>query len=206
MKDYSLTQIQLRVKKIWIQEFHKFCMSELDETSACVMDDLLKFEADQRTIQIIANSFAFAELNDARNRVTYRTKFMCNLGYLYPERFEKLTNCDNPKALMDALEKTSYHRTLHGVQLTNEVAEGQQENMGGSDDQFDFAQAKEASAKYSMAFENAFHFGVFYAYLKLKDLEIKNVSWLSDLVSMNLGKGNVAEWQRYTVPFTYHNN
>ena len=39
-----------------------------------------------------------------------------------------------------------------------------------------------------MAFENGFHFGVFYGYLKLKELEIKNVTWLSDLVSMNLSK------------------
>jgi len=88
MKDYSITQIQLRVKKIWLADFHKFCMSELDQTSANVMDDLLKFESDQRTIQIIANSFADKELNNARNRESYRKKFICNLGYLYYERYE----------------------------------------------------------------------------------------------------------------------
>ena len=63
----------------------------------------------------------------------------------------------------------------------------------------------EASRKYSMAFENCFHFGAFYAYLKLKELEIKNVTWLSDLVSMNLGK-NSPGWNKYTVPFMYHVN
>ena len=25
MQDYNLDQIQLRVKKIWLQEFHKWC-------------------------------------------------------------------------------------------------------------------------------------------------------------------------------------
>lgn len=90
------------------------------------MDDLLKFESDQRTIQIIANSFAHKELNDARNRESYRKKFICNLGYLYYERYEQLILCENPKTLMKALECTQYERTLQGVQLSNEAAEGQQ--------------------------------------------------------------------------------
>ena len=63
----------------------------------------------------------------------------------------------------------------------------------------------ESSRKYSMAFENGFHFGVFYAYLRLKELEIKNVTWLSDLVSMNLSK-NSPGWNKYSVPFMYHLN
>lgn len=39
-----------------------------------------------------------------------------------------------------------------------------------------------------MAFENGFHFGVFFAYFHLKQLEIKNVCWFADLVSMNIPK------------------
>lgn len=46
MKDYSLQQIQLRVRKIWLNEFYDFCQVHLEETSAFVMSDLLKFEAD----------------------------------------------------------------------------------------------------------------------------------------------------------------
>lgn len=46
MKDYSINQIQLRVRKIWINEFFDFCETALEETSCEVMSDLLKFEAD----------------------------------------------------------------------------------------------------------------------------------------------------------------
>lgn len=46
MKDYSLQQIQLRVRKIWLNEFYDFCQVHLEETSSFVMGDLLKFEAD----------------------------------------------------------------------------------------------------------------------------------------------------------------
>jgi vacuolar-type H+-ATPase subunit C/Vma6 len=61
----------------------------------------------------------------------------------------------------------------------------------------------EKTKRYSMAFENGFHYGVFYAYLKLREMEIRNVSWLAELVSMNVPR-NAAGWSKYIVPFKYH--
>lgn len=46
MADYSLLQIQMRVKKIWMNEFYDFCLKELNPTAQAVMSDLLKFESD----------------------------------------------------------------------------------------------------------------------------------------------------------------
>lgn len=42
------------------------------------------------------------------------------------------------------------------------------------------------SKRYSYAFENGFHYGVFYGYLKLREMEIKNMVWLAELVSINV--------------------
>lgn len=56
-----------------------------------------------------------------------------------------------------------------------------------------------------MAFENGFHFGVFYGYLKLKEIEIKNVLWLAELVSLDMSRG-LPGWNKFTVPFKYHRN
>ena len=50
MKDYSLQQIQLRVKKIWLHEFYDFCTTKLNGVSQEMMRDLLKFESDLMTI------------------------------------------------------------------------------------------------------------------------------------------------------------
>jgi V-type H+-transporting ATPase subunit d len=44
----------------------------------------------------------------------------------------------------------------------------------------------EKSKRYSLAFENGFHFGAFYGYLKLKEMEIKNIVWLAELVSIGV--------------------
>ena len=44
----------------------------------------------------------------------------------------------------------------------------------------------EKSKRYSQAFENQFHYGVFYSYLKLREMEIKNIVWLAELVSIGV--------------------
>lgn len=165
------------------------------------MDDLLKFESDSRTIQIIANSLSFRDLRDARGRETYRTKFICNMGYLYPERYEKLKAVTDAKTLKEALDCSCYERLVNEANL----GEDQRHEAEAGDAKLDDVMLAEASRKYSMAFENGFHFGVFYGYLKLKELEIKNVTWLSELVSMNLSK-NMPGWNKFTVPFKYHLN
>ncbi len=59
------------------------------------------------------------------------------------------------------------------------------------------------SARFSEAFENQFHYGVFYSYLKLKEQEIKNIIWLAELVSIGVPR-NMAGWNKYVLPFKYH--
>jgi len=61
----------------------------------------------------------------------------------------------------------------------------------------------EKSKKYSQAFENQFHYGVFFAYLKLKEQEIKNIVWLAELVSIGVPR-QLPGWNKYVLPFKYH--
>jgi len=63
MKDFNLQQIQLRVRKIWLNEFYDFCQTRLEETSNAVMSDFISFEADCQLIQIISNSLMMAGQN-----------------------------------------------------------------------------------------------------------------------------------------------
>lgn len=64
---------------------------------------------------------------------------------------------------------------------------------------------EELTRKFSMAFEEQFHYGCFYAYLKLKEQEIKNVAWLAELIIMDAPR-NLPGWNKVVVPFMYHVN
>ena len=69
----------------------------------------------------------------------------------------------------------------------------------------DEAMLEESSRRFSLAFEEQFHYGCFYAYLKLKEQEIKNITWLADLITMNADRA-LPGWNKVVVPFMYHVN
>jgi V-type H+-transporting ATPase subunit d len=199
MRDYSLQQIQLRVRKIWLEELFDFCETKLQPTSAEVMSDFIKFEADCQTIQIIANSLMVGSTNSV-NREMERKKYITKVGYLYPERDEKLKSVTDMRTLVMAVDGTPYHSMLENVAMGDDRNEAESNEVT-----IDDAMQQEASRRYSMGFEGGFHVGCFFAYMKLKELEIKNVTWLAELVQMQVSR-NLPGWNKFIAPFQYHLN
>ena len=113
MKDFKAEKIKNLLKKIWISEFHKYCMENLNGTSKLVMDDLLKFESDCMTIQIIYNSIDIKGLSDAKGREGERKKYINSLGYLYPDKDKELTEADSFEKLKEALRGFEYERMIN---------------------------------------------------------------------------------------------
>ena len=79
------------------------------------MDDLLKFECDMRTINVI-HDFS-EEKGNAPVKESTRAKFLTNLGYLYPDYMEKLNACQDSKQLVEALDGTNYKPMLAAANL-----------------------------------------------------------------------------------------
>jgi V-type H+-transporting ATPase subunit d len=63
---------------------------------------------------------------------------------------------------------------------------------------------EEAIKRYSIAFEQQFHYGCFYAYIKIKEQEIKNIMWFADLSQVKKDKDSQGKLiKNYIVPFNY---
>lgn len=128
-----------------------------------------------------------------------RRKYISKVGYLYPEYFKKLNDVTDVRTLILAVESTPYEKILTAVAMDDR-------NEAQSDEAtIDDVMLKEAARRYSMAFEGGFHVGCFFAYLKLKEQEIKNVTWLAELVQMQVSR-NLPGWSKYITPFQYHLN
>jgi len=56
-KEISTDVLKAKLKKYWLEDFYQFCIGIGGDT-ARVMDHILKFEADIRTIQILYNSYS----------------------------------------------------------------------------------------------------------------------------------------------------
>ena len=116
MKDYKPEKIKNMLKKIWLADFHKFCVDNLPgDVSVQVMDDLLKFESDCMSIQIIYNSINIQGLSDARGREVERRNYINSLGYLYPDRNAELNQADSFEKLKGAVKGFEYEAMLEKV-------------------------------------------------------------------------------------------
>ena len=125
---------------------------------------MLKFEADCQTIQIIANSFMVGGVANPLSNETERRKYMSRVGYLYPDRAEKLSNVTDLRTLIQALDGTPYATFLSRVSQPDDRNEAESNEVT-----IDDVMLEEAARRYSIGFEGGFHIGCFFAYLKLKE-------------------------------------
>jgi len=129
-----------------------------------------------------------------------RKKFFNNLGHLYPGRTKKLSESRDFKDFQDKLCNTSYEEYFQ------KIPEPKGGNEGPEIDQdvtIDDCQKKDLSRRYSMAFFGQFHYGCFYAYLKLKELEIANIVQLSEIFAIGAFSKNHPVWKKVVPPFQY---
>jgi V-type H+-transporting ATPase subunit d len=55
-KEMKPEYIRTSLKRLWLEDFYEFCTTRLNPTSEEMLDDLIKFEADFKTIQVVYNS------------------------------------------------------------------------------------------------------------------------------------------------------
>jgi V-type H+-transporting ATPase subunit d len=200
INDYTSSDIKVFLKKIWLFQYHKWIMENCDGTTQEQMDELLKCESDWETLQIIYNTFSKKELSDAKGQ-GLRKKYFNNLGHLYPNRTKRLNDSRDFKDLLDKLEGSQYYQYFE--QLPDPLRADDQPELE-MEVSIDDLQKRDLSRRYSMALLGQFHYGSFYAFLKLKELEILNLVQLAEIFSIKDLPKNHPAWRKFVVPFQYN--
>ena len=188
-------EIKNYLKKIWLEYFYQFCKT-LNPTTSEIMEELLKYEADCQTIQIVYNSLAY----NNQFQEEERKKVIPYFGVLYPETTTQLIKCNSLEQLRQILQPfPDYYELVKEIPDPKKLDEfGLQSGLKTLDD----LMFKESMKRYSIAFEQQFHFACFYAYIKIKEQEIKNIMLLADMNAFDKEIGSKVK-KAYILPFDY---
>eukprot|EP00918_Siedleckia_nematoides_P083345 GHVU01182728.1.p1 GENE.GHVU01182728.1~~GHVU01182728.1.p1 ORF type:complete len:395 (+),score=89.56 GHVU01182728.1:280-1464(+) len=170
------------LKKCWLEDFHRFCLS-LGGTTAEVMGDILQREADFRVLAVTLNSINTSL--GSSSQLSDRNSLYPSFGYLYPDGTDKIRRAWNDATVRSALE--CFPKYLELYDRCKEYYFRDDEEAGAS-----AAQLKpiedllyhEQMVMCELAFEQQMHYGVYYAWVKLKEQEIRNIVWIADMILM----------------------
>jgi V-type H+-transporting ATPase subunit d len=182
------------LQKLWLEDFYYYCKG-LGGDTAAVMTDLLSFEADKRAINITINSFRNS-LNDDINRDTKRQELYCSFGHLYPvatlKEFVRVKNMDVLKEVLQPYQ--DYSTLWRNAVDAGSGARADEEKGAGFYDAFQDQLFKHEVKLCKEAFERQCHFAGFYAFVKLKQQEERNLQWILNCINMGRGKEDRDRW------------
>jgi len=166
LSELHIEIIRNTLYKTYLEDFYYYCQWQGGDTAE-VMGDILKFEADRRAITITINSFNTELTPDDRPGL------YCNFGNLFPNGTQMLAKAADGNNVRAALDHNSQWR-----ELFNNAGDGKD---GGKTLEDLFYEEEVRLCK--LAFEQQFHYGIFYAYFKLKEQEIRNIEWIAECIA-----------------------
>ncbi|KAK0584481.1 hypothetical protein LWI29_013977 [Acer saccharum] len=166
LDDMNIEIMRNTLYKAYLEDFYKFCQ-KLGGATQEIMSNLLAFEADRRAVNITINSIGTELTRDDRR------KLYSNFGLLFPYGHEELAVCEDIDQVRAVMEKYPPYQSIF-----SKLSYGESQML-------DKAFYEEEVKRLCLAFEQQFHYGVFFAYMRLREQEIRNLMWISECVAQN---------------------
>jgi len=182
LTETDLEIMKQSLKKAWLEDFYSFTMS-LGGGTAEVCGHILKMEADFRVLLVTLNALN-TPLGSAQ-KLQDRNALYPSFGYLYPEGTDKIRKAWNETTVRAALEPyLQYLQLFDQVKSFYDKEKKDSTTTRGAKSLEDLLYLENVKL-YELAFEQQYHFGVFYAWVKLREQEIRNLEWIANMVLMN---------------------
>ena len=169
LEEVEIEIIKSSLIKYWIEDFAQYT-EKLGGDTAKIMGDLLNVRADTNAINITLNSFG-TPLNEPAMRSSDRKRLYPAVGHLYPAGTSMLVDVADEEELGRVLELFPQYSAIWNVHAN-----------GQGDKSIDDCFYERDVEMLELAFESQMHYAVFYAYVKLKEQEIRNLVWISECI------------------------
>jgi len=155
--------------RAYLRDFYDFCHYQGGTTEE-IMKEILDFEADRRSITITINSFGTELQQDDR------AKLFPDFGILYPAGTARLAKAVDKDQVRDAVSFVSQYRRMFADYSGASSSSSSEKSLEDTFFEYEVQLNK-------LAFETQMGYGVFYAYFKLKEQEIRNIVWIAECIA-----------------------